>query len=167
MKTKVLMWMVASAIVLTFSHPASADVGRTVTAPFEFYAVVVSAAPATGEDHVALNVVDSQGTPVYFTVRQDGNPEFGYGCGTVTSHPGGLFPIHDRSDVHVFPWAGPSVDDGLEPGGDICPGSMDPNLLLPGVVGTVTFTFHNHSLIRILGAPMEISSSSMLLGRQT
>jgi hypothetical protein len=168
MKPKVVSWIMTSAIVLTLGQSAFAHPGRTLLSTFEFYATgqgdltgvcidqpatppqlaplgsCVSATPAPGEDHVEIGVHDSQGNPVYFTVRQDGNPNFGWGCGTLTSPPGGLFPINDWSDVLVFPWAGPGLNDALEPGGSICPGSLDTNLVHPGAVGTVRFTFHDH-----------------------
>lgn len=169
------MWMVASAIVLMFSHPASADPGATVTATFEFYALgqgdvtgfclntppppvpgalqsCVVWMPGPDHTHVEIAVFDSLGDPVYFSVQQRGGT-FGWGCGTITSHPGGLLPLNSSGPGggpaelgRVFPWAGPGLGNfpnTLNPN-DICPGSLDANLVEPGTVGTVTFTFHNH-----------------------
>jgi hypothetical protein len=171
MRTKALMWMAASAMVLTLSQPASADTGRTVIDPFEFYSIghgdlggaclndpeptdppetaafqsCATAAPLSNEDHVGVNVVDSAGQAVYFSIQQDGNPESGYGCGTLTSHPNG-FPLRGSGAVRVYPWAGPGINNVLDPGGSVCTGSVDTTIITPGEAGTVTFTFHDHSL---------------------
>jgi hypothetical protein len=173
---KLLTWMMTSAIVLTFGQPALADgTGRTVNRTFEFSAVgqgdlsgvcvnqpanppqlaplgsCVAEAPAPGDDHVTFDVRDSAGNPVYFTVQQYGNPNFGFGCGQLTSHTadpdhpseGGAFPINDRTDVLVVPWGGPGLNTALEPGGSVCLGTSDTNLVYPGAVGTVRFIFHD------------------------
>ena len=180
MKTKVVLWMAASAMVLTLSQPASADAGRTVVVPFEFYAIgqgdvggfclnsptapvppeadalqsCAGAVPLSNEDHVGITVVDSQGQAVYFTVQQANNPGFAWGCGTLQGgdlSEDGLFPINGSgpggtpaSRILVFPWAGPGVNNALEPEGTLCTGSIDPNMIHPGTGGTVTFTFHDH-----------------------
>jgi hypothetical protein len=123
------------------------------------------------EDYVEIEVKDSQNNPVYFTVQQEGNPNFGWGCGTITSHgvsshhawdtpppppPTGMYPIlgagaggGQAPPILVFPWAGPGVNNlfnALDPN-DICfSGSVDTNLILntgPGGRGTVMFRFHN------------------------
>ncbi|MGH2711723.1 MAG: hypothetical protein ACRDH9_11030, partial [Actinomycetota bacterium] len=182
MRTKVLIWMAASAMVLTLSQPASADTGRTVVDPFEFYALgqgdtggacindpgptdppetaalqsCATALPLSNEDRVGITVTDSAGQPVYFTVQQDGNSAFAGGCGTLqwgTLSADGLFPINGSGpggtqapDVVVTPLVGPGINDVLDPGGAACTGNVDPLLVLPGRVGTVTFTFHNHVL---------------------
>lgn len=170
MKKTTLMMTFVSAVVLAFGGPAFADTGRTVSGTYEFHAVghgdvtgvclnQPSAVPGTGscveatpkvptdldptvEDHVAITVKDSTGADVYFSVQQEGGT-FGWGCGTVTSHPNGEFPIlgtgpggGEAPPVVVFPWAGPGFNNGPD---DLCdPGSSN----LGG--GNVTFVFHNH-----------------------
>jgi hypothetical protein len=183
--------LASALVLLFPAAAAADASGRTVNRTFEFFAVgqgdltglcvnqpanppqaapfgsCVEEAPAapdptTGaqEDFVTLDVRDSAGNPVYFTVQQDGGG-FGWGCGTVTSHPvdsdhpleGGAFPIlgagaggGQAPGVLVFPWAGPGLNNALEPGGSACTGSSDTNLVHPGAVGTVRFIFHNEIL---------------------
>ena len=173
MRTKVLMWMAASAMVLTLSQPASADLGRTVVVPFEFYAIghgdvggfclndptapvppeaaafqsCAGAVPQAHEDHVTVTVKDSAGQPVYFTVQQADNPNFAGGCGTLQwgdLSAGGLFPNKHRNNIVVSPWAGAGINNVLDPGGRACIGSLDTEIVRPGTTGTVTFTFHDH-----------------------
>lgn len=113
------------------------------------------AVPAVGEDHVGITVVDSAGQPVYFTVQQDNNPGFAGGCGTLqwgTLSTDGLFPINDQGPggteappVVVFPWAGPGINNVLDPGGAACTGSLDTNIITPGEEGSTTFVLHNHA----------------------
>jgi hypothetical protein len=173
MRTKVLMWMAASAMLLTLSQPASADTGRTVVMPFEFYALghgdigggfclneptdpvppeaaafqsCAAAAPLAGEDHVGITVRDSAGQPVYFTVENGTGGSAG-GCGTLQwGHlsEDGLLPMNGTGPALVFPWAGPGINNVLDPGGSACTGSVDTNMVHPGTTGTVTFVFHNH-----------------------
>ena len=176
MRTTVLMWMAASAMVLTLSQPASADIGRVVVGGFEFYAIgqgdiggaclndpvppvppegavfqsCARVTPQAGENWVGITVKDSEGNPVYFTVQQDGNPGYAGGCGTiqwgevVAQHAGGelVWAINGFGDIDVFPWAGPGINNVLDPGGAPCGGSSDTNIIQPGAEGTVTFTFH-------------------------
>lgn len=87
-------------------------------------------------------VIDSDGAPVYATVGQDPNDDGKLDsmrtfCGTAAG-----FPIDGSLPVYVIPWAGPGIDDVLDPGGDACAGSLDAELVLPGVTGSVWFTFH-------------------------
>jgi hypothetical protein len=88
------------------------------------------------------------------SAQQDNNPGFAWGCGTLQGgdlSTDGLFPINDQGpggttagSIVVFPWAGPGLNTALEPGGTVCTGSADANMIMPGETGTVTFTFHNH-----------------------
>lgn len=188
MKKTMLITAFASAIALFGGAATADVTGRTVVKTFEFYAIghgdatgvcinqptppppwaavgsCVEADPidpntsgGAQEDFVTINVVDSAGTPVYFTVQQAGGA-FGWGCGTVTSHPvhpghpteGGAFPVNGSGPggsapepVVVFPWAGPGIHTALAPGGTLCAGSVDTALVEPGTVGTVTFIFHD------------------------
>jgi hypothetical protein len=112
--------------------------------------------PQAGEDHVGIVVADSEGNPVYFTAQQDNNPGFVGGCGhlewgdTASFDSQLLFPINDSGpggsapdEVVAFPWAGPGINNVLDPGGAACQGSLDTNIITPGEVGTVRFEFHN------------------------
>lgn len=128
-------------------------------AQFQSCARAAPADPSLGavEDHVGITVVDAKDQPVYFSVQQNGNPNFAGGCGklewgdvvTHPTHPGELlFPIEgaapgggQAADIVVFPWAGPGLN--TVPGGAACPGSTDLDHVESGVTGTVTFTFHN------------------------
>jgi hypothetical protein len=112
------------------------------------------AIPAAGEDHVGITVEDSAGQAVYTSVQQDNNPGFAWGCGSLQSgdlSSDGLFPINDSGPggsaadpVVVFPWAGPGINNVLDPGGSACTGSVDTNIITPGSTGTVTFTFYDN-----------------------
>jgi hypothetical protein len=183
-KLMITMTALASALVLLFPAAASADVGRTVVDPFEFYAIghgdvgglclndddptdpippegaafqsCATAVPLTTgeEDHVGVSVVDSAGQAVYFSIQQDNNPNFAWGCGTLSGgdlSADGLFPIVGSGPggtaaepVYVFPWAGPGINNVLDPGGSVCTGSVDTNIITPGTTGSATFTFHDH-----------------------
>jgi hypothetical protein len=180
-KLMISLTALASALVLLFPAAASADVGRTVVVPFEFYAIghgdlgglclneptdpvppegaafqsCAEATPLVGEDHVGITVRDSAGQAVYTSIQQDNNPGFAWGCGTLQGgdlSADGLFPINDQGPggtaadpVVVFPWAGPGINNVLDPGGSACTGSVDTNIINPGETGTVTFVFHNHA----------------------
>jgi hypothetical protein len=163
---KIMMITAFAGAIAMLAGPASADVGRTVTATYAFPAVgqgdvggvcfnqpttppvppqvgsCLTATPLLGEDHVDITVTDNSLQPVYITVQQDGNPNFAAGCGTVTN-----FPVLDSTagggpadPVVVFPWPGPGLNPQFEtPGVDPCaPGSVDTT------GGTGTFVFHNH-----------------------
>lgn len=179
-KLMITMTALASALVLLFPAAASADVGRTVVDPFEFYSIghgdaggaclndpeptdppetaafqsCTTAVPLTTEDHVGITVVDSQGQAVYFSIQQDNNPNFAWGCGTLSGgdlSADGLFPIvgsgpggSPAEPVYVFPWAGPGINNVLDPGGSACSGSVDTTIVNPNTTGTTTFVFHDH-----------------------
>ncbi|MGH2691279.1 MAG: hypothetical protein ACRDHM_02135 [Actinomycetota bacterium] len=165
MKKIMLITAFAGAIAM-FAGPASADVGRTVTATYAFPAIgqgdlggvcfnqptdppelgplgsCLEATPILGEDHVDVTVTDNSGNPVYVSIQQDNNPNFAAGCGTITN-----FPVLDSTagggpadPVVVFPWPGPGANPSFDtPGVDPCvPGTIDTT------GGTATFTFHNH-----------------------
>ena len=106
-KLMISLTALASALVLLFPAAASADVGRTVVVPFEFYAIghgdiggaclnsptdpvppeaaafqsCAGAVPQTNEDHVTVTVKDSANQDVYLSIQQANNPNFAWGCG--------------------------------------------------------------------------------------
>lgn len=185
-KLMISITALASALVLLFPAAASADVGRTVVVPFEFYSIghgdlggfclnsptspvppeaaafqsCANAVPQANEDHVSVTVKDSANQNVYMSIQQDNNPNFAWGCGklddgdvvTNAAHPGELFfPIigsgpggTPAEPVVVFPWAGAGINNVTAPGGSVCAGSTDTEIVRPGTTGTVTFTFHDH-----------------------
>lgn len=178
-KLMISLTALASALVLLFPGVATADTGRAVPVTFEFYAIghgdlggvcfnqptdppelapfgsCAEAVPLATEDHVGVTVVDSASQPVYFSVQQENNPNFAWGCGTLQGgdlSADGLFPINgtgaggtEAPPVVVFPWAGPGVNTVLDPGGTACvPGSVDADIVNPGTTGTATITFHDH-----------------------
>ena len=106
-KLMITMTALASALVLLFPAAASADTGRVVVVPFEFYAIghgdlggvclnnptapvppeaaafqsCAGAVPQAHEDHVTVTVVDSASQSVYQSIQQANNPNFAWGCG--------------------------------------------------------------------------------------
>jgi len=146
-KRTMVVAALASAIVMMFGGPASADAGRTVTDTYNFPAVgqgdltgacfnedpanppqiwsCLEATPVAGETHVAVNVTANSGELPYISVQQDNNPNFAWGCGTLQF--GDVVSDPNHPGVLLFP-----INDS-GPGG----GAADPVLVFawagPGV----------------------------------
>jgi hypothetical protein len=165
MKRQMLSIAIATGLALTFASPASADVIATYTVRYNAPAIgqgdaggicflhdptspippqlhsCIDVYPPPEARYVDIFVVDNAGSPVYFSVQQDGNSGFAAGCGAVVGFPlsGGSPGGGPQGPIRVFPWFGPAVNPSFDPiGASPCvPGSLD----LTG--GTATFYFYD------------------------